>query len=324
MLFRPLINSLFDTVPVVWGAYENFIYKLVTGAKFEDKIEVEEDDEIQTYNICKYEYIPAESFDICKVNKVITFEFIEGEKEGLKANIGYTLDGNLKVFDILEGHTMVGGASRWGKSSFLNVFITNIMLTYTPNEVILAGCDFKKSDIYYFRKYKHFTGGVSTNKNDFINQINYLKKEMDKRAEILDKANCRNAITYNKKYDNKMTYIIFVIDELVQLVRDKECREILHTTMSVCASYGIYFILASQDFTKDTIGKCKMNCSQIVGFHTLDETDSVTLIGKNHNLQDINIKGRCKIKNSEGIVETQIFYLEEDKIEELLKDNLKQ
>ena len=324
MLFRPLINALFDTVPVVWGAYENFIYKLVTGVKFEDKIEVEEDDEIQTYNICKYEYIPVESFDICKVNEVVTFEFTEGEKEGLKANVGYSLDGNLKVFDMLEGHAMVGGASRWGKSSFLNVFITNIMLTYTPKEVILAGCDFKKSDIYYFRKYKHFTGGVSTNKNEFINQINCLKKEMDKRAEILDKYNCRNAITYNKKYDNKMTYIIFVIDELVQLVRDKECREILHTTMSVCASYGIYFILASQDFTKDTIGKCKMNCSQIVGFHTLDETDSITLIGKDHNLQDINVKCRCKIKNSEGIAETQIFYLEEDKIEELLKDNLKQ
>ena len=324
MLFRPLINALFDVVPVVWDAYSNAVYKLVTGVKFEDKIEVEEDDEIQTYNICKYEYIPTESFDICKVNKVITFEFIEGEKEGLKANIGYSLDGNLKIFDMLEGHTMVGGASRWGKSSFLNEFITNIMLTYTPNEVIFAGCDFKKSDIYYFRKYNHFTGGVSTNKNEFKNQINSLKKEMDKRSEILDKANCRNAITYNKKYDNKMTYIIFVIDELVQLVRDKECREMLHTTMSVCASYGIYFILASQDFTKDTIGKCKMNCSQIVGFHTLDETDSVTLIGKDHNLQDINVKGRCKIKNSEGIVETQIFYLEEDKIEELLKDNLKQ
>jgi DNA segregation ATPase FtsK/SpoIIIE-like protein len=146
---------------------------------------------------------------------------------------------------------------------------------------------------------------------------------MDKRAEILDKANCRNAITYNKKYDNKMTYIIFVIDELVQLVRDKECREILHTTMSVCASYGIYFILASQDFTKDTIGKCKMNCSQIVGFHTFDETDSNTLIGKDHNLQDITVRGRCKIKNSEGVIETQVMYLDEDEMEEILKDNIK-
>ena len=188
MLFRPLINALFDVIPVVWDIYSNAVYRLVTGVKFEDKIEVEEDDEIQTYNICKYEYIPVESFDICKVNEVVTFEFTEGEKEGLKANIGYSLDGNLKIFDMLEGHTMVGGASRWGKSSFLNVFITNIMLTYTPNEVIFAGCDFKKSDIYYFRKYNHFTGGVSTNKNEFKNQINSLKKEMDKRAEILYKS----------------------------------------------------------------------------------------------------------------------------------------
>ena len=67
-----------------------------------------------------------------------------------------------------------------------------------------------------------------------------------------------------------------------------------------------------------------MNCSQIVGFHTLDETDGTTLIGKGYDLQDINIKGRCKIRNSEGVDETQIFYLDEDKIEELLKPYLKQ
>ena len=322
MLFRPVINALFDVVPVVWDAYSNAVYKLVTGVKFEDKIEVEEDDEIQTYNICKYEYIPAESFDICKVNKVITFEFIEGEKEGLKANIGYTLDGNLKTFDILEGHTAALGASRWGKSNFFNVFITNIMLTYTDKEIRLLGCDYKKSDIYYFRKYKHFKG-MSTDKKSFMNQLDRLDKVIKERSNILDKANCRNVINYNKKHDKKMSYIIFVIDELIQVVSDKESRERLHTFMSKCASYGIYFILASQDCTKEVIGRCKMNCSQIIGFHTFDQTDSDTLIGKNNNLQDITVKGRCKIKNSEGISEVQIFYLEEDEIERLLKHNLK-
>ena len=156
MLFRPLINALFDTVPVVWDAYSNAVYRLVTGVKFKDVVEIKEDDEIKIDNICKYEYIPTENFDISRIGKVITFEFTEGEKEGLRANIGYSLDGSLKVFDMLEGHAMVGGASRWGKSSFLNVFITNIMLTYTPNEVIFAGCDFKKSDIYYFEIVKRF------------------------------------------------------------------------------------------------------------------------------------------------------------------------
>ena len=94
--------------------------------------------------------------------------------------------------------------------------------------------------------------------------------------------------------------------------------------MSKCASYGIYFLLATQDCTKETIGRCKMNCSQIVGFHTFDQTDSDTLIGKGYDLQDINVKGRCKIKNSEGVVETQIFYLDEDKMDEMLKPYLRE
>lgn len=321
-MFKPLIDALFDAVPVAWDMYSNFIYRLVTGRKFEDTIEVLEGDIMEVENIVKYEYIPTEEIkDMSKEMNVIKFIFIEGEKEGIKACIGYDIEGNLKSFDMLEGHTMVGGASRWGKSSFLNVFITNITKTYTRNEVCFLGCDYKKADVYYFRNYNNFLG-MSTNKKEFMAQIKWLEKEMNKRADILDEANCRNVINYNKKHDVKISYIIFVIDELIQVVSDKECKEVLHTVMSKCASYGIYFLLATQDCTKETIGRCKMNCSQIVGFHTFDQTDSDTLIGKGYDLQDINVKGRCKIKNSEGIVETQIFYLEEDEIEEMLKPYL--
>ena len=321
-MFKPLIDALFDTVPVAWDMYSNFIYRLVTGRKFEDTIEVLEGDIMEVENIVKYEYIPTEEIkDISKEMNVIKFIFIEGEKEGIKACIGYDIEGNLKSFDMLEGHTMVGGASRWGKSSFLNVFITNITKTYTRNEVCFLGCDYKKADVYYFRNYNNFLG-MSTNKKEFMDQMKWLEKEMSKRADILDEANCRNVINYNKKHDTKISYIIVVIDELVQVVSDKDCKDKLHLIMSKCASYGIYFLLATQDCTKETIGRCKMNCSQIVGFHTFDQTDSDTLIGKGYDLQDINVKGRCKIKNSEGIVETQIFYLEEDEIEEMLKPYL--
>lgn len=321
-MFKPLIDALFDAVPVAWDMYSNFIYRLVTGRRFEDTIEVLEGDIMEVENIVKYEYIPTEEIkDISKEMNVIKFIFIEGEKEGIKACIGYDIEGNLKSFDMLEGHTMVGGASRWGKSSFLNVFITNITKTYTRNEVCFLGCDYKKADVYYFRNYNNFLG-MSTNKKEFMDQMKWLEKEMNKRADILDEANCRNVINYNKKHDTKISYIIVVIDELVQVVSDKDCKDKLHLIMSKCASYGIYFLLATQDCTKETIGRCKMNCSQIVGFHTFDQTDSDTLIGKGYNLQDINVKGRCKIKNSEGVIETQIFYLEEDEIEEMLKPYL--
>lgn len=283
-----------------------------------------DDEVIEIENIVKYEYIPVGEWEDIemKLNKV-KYTFIEGGKEGIKACIGYDLEGNLKNFDMLEGHTMVGGASRWGKSSFLNVFITNITKTYTRNEVCFLGCDYKKADVYYFRNYNNFLG-MSTNKKEFMDQMKWLEKEMSKRADILDEANCRNVINYNKKHDTKISYIIVVIDELVQVVSDKDCKDKLHLIMSKCASYGIYFLLATQDCTKETIGRCKMNCSQIVGFHTFDQTDSDTLIGKGYDLQDINVKGRCKIKNSEGIVETQIFYLDEDEIDRLLKPYLRE
>lgn len=286
--------------------------------KSKDEEEVVEET-IETNNIIKYEYIPIENV-ICesKVSNVITYTFEEGNKDGVKAHVGYDLDGGLKIIDLLEGHIITGGASRWGKSSFLNVFITNMIRTYTPNEICFIGCDYKKSDVYYFRKYKHFRG-MSTNKQEFLEQLKWLESKMQERANILDKANCRNVINYNKKHDKKMSYIIFVIDELIQVVTDKECKDKLHVIMSKCASYGIYFILASQDLTKEVIGRCKMNCNQVIGFHTFDQTDSDTLIGKGYNLQDINIKGRCKIRNSEGIQETQIMYISEDEIEAVLK-----
>ena len=47
---RPLINALFDTVPVVWDAYSNAVYRLVTGVKFKDVVEIKEDDEINKFD----------------------------------------------------------------------------------------------------------------------------------------------------------------------------------------------------------------------------------------------------------------------------------
>lgn len=324
-MFKPLINSLFDAVPVAWDMYSNFIYRLVTGSRFEDNIEILEGDIIETENMVKYEYIPVEEIkDIEKDRNVIKFSFIEGEKEGIKSCIGYDIEDKEVVIDILDGHILIGGMTGGGKSNLLNVMITNILKTYTSNEVILGGCDYAESDIYYFRKYEHFKNiGVSTNKEAFLRQIKYLEDEMKRRASVLEKANCRNAINYNKKYNEKMTYIVFIIDELVQLVDDNFCKKELHRIMSKCRKYGIFFVLGGQDATKEIIGRCKMNCPQTIGFKTYDATDSDTLIGKGQNLQDITIVGRCKVKNKKGIKEVQVMYLEEEEMEELLKDNLK-
>ena len=92
---------------------------------------VAEDSSVEVDNIVKYEYHPIDYIEQVGLKDKIIFKYIEGEKDGVKAFVGYDMEDNLKAFDMLEGHTIVGGASRWGKSSFLNVFITNITKTYT-------------------------------------------------------------------------------------------------------------------------------------------------------------------------------------------------
>ena len=41
-------------------------------------------------------------------------------------------------------------------------------------------------------------------------------------------------------------------------------------------------------------------------------------------VMEFTVKGRCKIKNSECVIETQIFYLDEDKMDEMLKPYLRE
>ena len=288
-----------------------------------DSNEIVEDPTIETDNIVKYEYMPTESFNECKIDNTIKYQFIEGEKDGLSFYLGKDLEGNDFKINILDGSLLIGGMTGAGKGNILNVLVTSLMLTYTEREVIFLGCDITQSDVYYFGNYKHFKGMSSTH-SKFLEQVEWLENKFKERAKILNESNCRNVISYNKKHDKKMSYFVFVIDEVVLLTRNNKCKEKLHDIMCIGRKYGCYFVLCLQDATKDTIGKCKMNCPQVIGLKTNDETDSNTIIGKNQNLQDIKEAGRCKVKTKKGITEVQSMFIDEDEIERLLRPYLKE
>ena len=284
----------------------------------------ETEEEISINNIVKYEYFPVEMHDILEDKNIIRYQYIEGEKEGLNFYLGNDVnnEGEKVKIDILDGNILIGGMTGTGKSNIVNVLITSLMLTYTPNEVSFLGCDLADSDVSYFYKYRHFIN-MSTTHSGFLKQVEWLENKYKERMKILNEANCRNVVSYNKKNNKKMTYFVFAIDEVVLLTTNNECKHKLHEIMCHGRKAGIYFILCLQDATKDTIGKCKMNCPQVIGLKTNDETDSNTIIGKNQNLQDINVVGRCKVKTKNGVTEVQSFYIEEDEMERLLKHNLK-
>lgn len=318
---RPVVDCLLDvaaiTLNVTYNAYDkwgNLIYRLIEGEPYTDECEDMAMDKIE------YTFIPLEELEF---KNVIDYKYLEGDKEGLKVCLGYDIENNSPVWvDMLESHLLIAGASRWGKSNILNVLITGLMLSYTPNEVKFILCDYKNADMKQFEKYKHIAADVVIEQKELEKCFDLIKREMKARAKILNKADCLNAINYNKKSNDKLTYIIFVIDELVQVTIDNDIKKRLHEIMSKCASYGIYFILASQDCAKETIGRCKINVSHTIGLHTRDKTDS-DLIIKDGELEEIKVKGRAKYDCGD-ITEFQSFYISEEQIKSLLEPLLKE
>jgi hypothetical protein len=95
-----------------------------------------------------------------------------------------------------------------------------------------------------------------------------------------------------------------LVDEVVLLARNAKCRDKLHDIMCVGRKYGCYFVLCLQDATKDTIGKCKMNCPQVIGLGTNDETEKTKkLTGTDHQGQFhvwCRYDGRGKLQSMPG------------------------
>lgn len=313
---EPLVSSLLDVgkigLKAAYSAYDmwgNLMYRLIEGKPYPGDCEAVAMDKIE------YTFIPLEELEF---KNVIDYSFLEGDKEGLKVCVGYDVENNMPVWvDMTESHLLIAGASRWGKSNILNVIITGLMMAYTSNEVRFILCDYKNADMKQFGKYEHVATDVVIEKKELEKCFNLIKREMKARAKILNEADCLNAINYNKKSTDKLTYIIFVIDELVQIMSDKDIKEELHKIMCKCASYGIYFILASQDCAKETIGRCKMNISHTIGLHTKDKTDGDMII-KNGELENIKIKGRAKYDCGD-LIEFQSFYISEEQIKSLLE-----
>ena len=60
----------------------------------------EKEEIIKTENILKYEYFPIEKVNTDKKDNILKYTFIEGDKMGVRACIGYNMEEELQVIDI--------------------------------------------------------------------------------------------------------------------------------------------------------------------------------------------------------------------------------
>lgn len=217
--------------------------------------------------------------------------------------VGWDINHKEVCFEIggVQNHTLICGRSGSGKSNFLHVLIQNLAFYYAPNEVQLFLLDYKEG--VEFNAYtepnilEHARlVSVASSVGYGMSFLNWLCKEMQKRAELFKQFNVKDLSDYRKH--EKMPRLIVVIDEFQVLFSDNSSKgkesvdQSLNTLLKKGRSYGVHLILATQTMRGTDINRSIM--AQIANRIALpmDAEDSSSVLGDD---------AACELVRPEGI-----------------------
>ena len=130
--------------------------------------------------------------------------------------------------------------------------------------------DPKRVELTLYNGIPHLLTPVITNTQKTVNALKWTISEMERRFEALSAAGNRDIGSYNARHPaNKMPHIIFVIDELADLMATaaSEVEAGIIRLAQMARAVGIHLILATQRPSVDVItGLMKANIPLVLPF----------------------------------------------------------
>jgi S-DNA-T family DNA segregation ATPase FtsK/SpoIIIE len=200
----------------------------------------------------------------------------------MTAAIGKDVSGANWFYDITKmPHVLVAGATNSGKSVCLNTIIISLLYQNGPDSLRFIMVDPKRVELPVYNGIPHLLTPVITDVTKTVNALKWCLNEMDRRYDILNKAGKKNIQSYNVSRSDKMSYIVFVIDELADLmvVAAKEIEGSIIRLTQMSRAVGIHLILATQRPSVDVItGLIKANVPARIAFSVASAIDSKTIL----------------------------------------------
>ncbi len=229
--------------------------------------------------------VPNQAKAIVGLKEVLSDKDFKERKSGLMIALGKDVSGKDWLYDLSKmPHLLVAGATGSGKSVCLNAVIISLLYQNNPDDLKFIMVDPKRVELPVYNGIPHLLTPVITEVSKTINALKWCLNEMDRRFEILSQSGKRNIAGYNSSLKNggiKMPYIIFIIDELADLMvaagRDIEAGVIRLAQMA--RAVGIHLILATQRPSVDVItGLIKANMPARAAFAVASGVDSRTIL----------------------------------------------
>lgn len=249
-----------------------------------------------------------------EIPKLVPFQLFDTRHEnGMKVVVAMGADSPICLDFTKVPHTLVAGATGWGKSIFTKNLILQIINNFPSAEFELF--DFKAGiELGDFKDLKQ-TKSFIIRPHQAEDEINRIYDEIEDRFATITATNSRDWMDHNKKTRNKMTPKFVVIEEFTILLdQSKEMSITLTKCLAIARAVSVFFIFTSQRFDAKIIdSKIKANIDNRVCFHTADGTNSKVILDTT-GAEKLNTVGRCLISVAGVIKEGQSFYAKEDDV----------
>ncbi len=226
--------------------------------------------------------VPNQSKAIVYLKEILANKGFKKRKSNLTIGLGKDVAGQVWLADIARmPHLLVAGATNSGKSVCLNAIILSLMYQNSPDELRFIMVDPKRVELPIYNGIPYLLCPVITDVSKTVNALRWCLNEMDLRLDVLSRAGKKDIAGYNQSAKIKMPYLIFIIDELADLMvtAGKDVEAGIIRLAQMARAVGIHLILATQRPSVDVItGLIKANMPARIAFSVASGTDSRTIL----------------------------------------------
>jgi len=231
--------------------------------------------------------VPNKVRSVVTLRNLISQSAFHDSTSPLLIALGRNVSGAAVNTDITDGpHLLVAGATGTGKTIFLNSLIMSLLYKYTPDQLRMIMVDPKRVEFQHYNDIPHLLCPVIFDATKTINALQWLAHEMERRFEVFSEVPARNISSYNSNKaiiasGLQMPYIVFVVDELADLMaaKGREIEAGVVRLAQMARATGIHLVLATQRPSVEVItGLIKANVPTRITFQVSSQIDSRTVI----------------------------------------------
>ena len=203
-------------------------------------------------------------------------------KKGLPIAMGQDTGGAPVALDLASlPHMLIAGATGSGKSVMINSIVASFLLTKTPEQLRLLMVDPKRVELTPFNGIPHLIQPVIVEAEEVTESLRGLNREMVSRYKKMEGLGVRNIEVYNERADEKMPFLVLIVDELADLmmVAGFEVEQNLVRLAQLGRAAGIHLLLATQRPSVNVVtGLLKANIPARCAFAVSGQVDSRVIL----------------------------------------------